>query len=104
MSDPDVIDLVSGLVFILFSTPGCGVCESLKLKLPGWSEQLGYRARFVWLDLERFPEACSRFQVLSVPTLVVRLDGQELSRQLRHINLSLLEEHIERPLAFWSEL
>jgi len=102
-NSPDAIDLVSGLVFLLFSTPDCGVCESLKLKLPVWAENKGYPAQFIWLNLERFPEACSRFQVLSVPTLIVRLDGQELSRQLRHINLSLLEEQIERPLALWSE-
>lgn len=102
-NSPDEMDVSSGLVFLLFSTPDCGVCDALKLKLPEWAEHQGYKARFLWLDLSRFPQASSQFQVLSVPTLIVRLDGQELSRQLRHVNLSLLQELIARPVALWAE-
>lgn len=91
-----------GLEFLLFSTPDCGVCDALKEKLPVWAAEHGYQARFIWLDLSRFPQAASEFQVLSVPTLSVRLDGQELSRQLRHINLSLLQEQIGRAYRLWS--
>lgn len=98
---PDEMRVSSGLAFLLFSSPDCGVCESLKLKLPQWAENFGYQGRFLWLDLSRFPWACSSFQVLSVPTLIVSLDGQELTRQLRHVNLKLLKEQISRPLALW---
>lgn len=100
-ASPDEIDVASGLVFMLFSTPDCGVCEALKLKLPEWAESQGYEGRFLWLNLARFPEACSRFQVLSVPTLIVRLEGQELTRQLRHVNLRLLQEQIGRTVQHW---
>lgn len=100
---PDTMQVASGLSFLLFSAPGCGVCDALKLKLPRWAEQQGYTAQFLWLDLTRFPEASSRFQVLTVPTLIVQLDGQELIRQLRHINLSLLQDALARPLALWSD-
>jgi len=103
-SHPDEMEVSAGLAFLLFSTPDCGVCDALKLKLPQWSETRGYQGRFLWLDLSRFPEACSRFQVLSVPTLIVTLDGQELSRQLRHVKLGLLQEQLARPLALWAGL
>ncbi|WP_051206412.1 thioredoxin family protein [Oceanospirillum maris] len=99
----DEMNTSSGLAFLLFSTPNCGVCDALKLKLPRWSKAQGYNARFLWLDLSRFPEACSLFQVLSVPTLIVKLDRQELSRQVRHINLHLLQEQVSRSIAIWSQ-
>ncbi|WP_086480683.1 thioredoxin family protein [Oceanospirillum sanctuarii] len=101
--NPDEMAVSSGLAFLLFSTPDCGVCDALKIKLPQWAESQGYKAEFRWLNLSRFPEASSRFQVLSVPTLIVSLDGQELTRQLRHVNLRLIQEQIARPLALWSE-
>lgn len=104
VSSPDEMDVLSGLAFLLFSTPGCGVCDALKLKLPQWAESQGYQGQFLWLDLSRYPEASGRFQVLSVPTLIVCLEGQELSRQLRHVNLRLLQEQIARPLALWADL
>lgn len=102
-SNPDEMLVSSGLAFLLFSTPDCGVCDALKLKMPRWAESQGYNAEFRWLNLSRFPEASSQFQVLSVPTLIVSLDGQELTRQLRHVNLSLLKEQIARPLALWAD-
>lgn len=103
VNKPDEMDVSSGLAFLLFSTPDCGVCDALKIKLPQWAESQEYTGKFLWLDLSRFPEASSRFQVLSVPTLIVTLEGLELTRQLRHVNLSLLQEQIARPLALWSE-
>ncbi|MFG1490812.1 thioredoxin family protein [Oceanospirillum sp. HFRX-1_2] len=104
VSQPDEMIVSSGLAFLLFSTPDCGVCDALKIKLPLWAESQAYQAEFRWLNLSRFPEASSRFQVLSVPTLIVTLDGQELSRQLRHVNLGLLQEQLARPLSLWAEL
>lgn len=102
-SSPEAMKPASGLFFLLFSTPDCGVCESLKHSLPLWSDQQGYVAQFLWLDLSRFPVATSLYNVLSVPTLIVSLDGQELARQVRHVNLSLLQEQIGRQLRLWSE-
>lgn len=97
------IDVQQGLAFLLFSTPNCGVCDALKLKLPSWAMDKGLNGRFVWLNLARFPAASSHFNVLSVPTLIVRLEGQELSRQLRHVNLKLLEETLARPWQLYQQ-
>ncbi len=97
------LESLSGLIFLLFSTPSCGVCQSLKQKLPCWSHALLPSSRCYYIDLTIFPQACSQYQVLSAPTLLVFLDHQVLSRQVRHINLSLLKEQLSRPVKLWQE-
>jgi len=97
------LEALPGLVFYLFSTPSCGVCQSLKLKLPRWSHDRLSTSQCYYIDLTIFPQASAQYQVLSVPTLLTFLDGQELSRQVRHINLSLLKEQLSRPVKLWQE-
>ncbi|OPX54982.1 Thiol-disulfide isomerase or thioredoxin [Oceanospirillum multiglobuliferum] len=101
VDDLDQLPVSTGAVFVLFSTPDCGVCQSLKHKLPIWAATLSEQVQCYYVDLVQMPQACARYQVLTVPTLIFWLDGIELVRQQRHINFALLIEQLSRSVALW---
>ncbi len=92
---------IPGLSWQLFTTPNCAPCQDIKRKLPLWAYDFLPSSRCFSIDLTVLPQACSAFQVLSAPTLIVCLDGQEIARQVRYVNFSLLREQLARPLALW---
>lgn len=100
-TDLEQLPVSTGAVFVLFSTPDCGVCQALKHKLPAWAATLSDQIQCYYVDLERFPQACGQYQVLTVPTLIFWLEGVELARQQRHVNFVLLKEQLSRSLALW---
>lgn len=95
------LDKIQGLSWLLFSAPNCAPCRGIKRKLPLWGHDFLPSSRSFSIDLSLLPQASAAFQVLSVPTLIVCLDGQEIARQVRHINFSLLKEQLARPVALW---
>lgn len=90
-----------GLSWCLFTAPGCAPCQDIKRKLPQWGHDFLPSSQSFSIDLSLLPQASAAFQVLSVPTLIVCLDGQEIARQVRYINFTLLKEQLARPVALW---
>ena len=95
------LDDIDGLSWWLFTASGCAPCQDIKRKLPQWGHEFLPSSQSFCIDLSLLPQASAAFQVLSVPTLVVCLDGQEIARQVRHINFTLLKEQLARPVALW---
>lgn len=95
------LDDIQGLSWRLFTAPGCAPCQDIKRKLPQWGYDFLTSSQCFCIDLSLLPQASAAFQVLSVPTLIVCLDGQEIARQVRYINFTLLNEQLARPVALW---
>ncbi len=83
-------------VMLYFSGESCNVCHALRPKV---KELFGTNFPLieqVFLDAHENLEIAVKYQVFSVPTLIVFLDGKEFIREGRNMSLVQLEEKLDR--------
>ena len=83
-------------VLVYFSTPTCNVCHALKPKISKEFEAYFPKIKQVFIDSSLAPEIPAHFNIFSVPTILVFLDGKEFSRESRNVSVPLLVGNIER--------
>ncbi|MGW8729707.1 thioredoxin [Streptomyces sp. NPDC055808] len=67
----------SGLpVLVEFTADWCGPCRQLAPVLSAMAVEEADRLKIVQLDVDRNPETTTRYGVLSMPTLMVFVDGE----------------------------
>lgn len=95
--DPEGTEPGSSTAVILFTAPGCAVCGDLQPKLISLMQTRFPRLAVRIIDCERAPEEAARYDVRTVPTVVVQFDDKETVRYVRVFSLQQLAESIERP-------
>ncbi len=60
--------------------PWCGPCRLLAPVLDELASEMAGRVRFAKLNVDENPATAGRFQVNSIPTLLVLQDGREIDR------------------------
>jgi thioredoxin 1 len=68
-------------VLIDFSAEWCGPCKMLAPILEEVASELGSAARIIKIDVDKNPGISSKYQISSVPTLILFKDGQQLWRK-----------------------
>lgn len=84
-------------VLLYFSGQDCGVCEALKPKVKEAFETNFSDIKQVYIDTVSNQEVAASFNVFTVPTLLVFLDGKEFVRKSRNLSVPALIEEIKRP-------
>jgi len=76
-------DIIKGtkLVLVDFSAEWCGPCKMMAPILKEVSQKIGNRARIIKIDVDRNPTVARKYQIVSVPTLIVFRNGQIQFRQ-----------------------
>lgn len=64
-----------------FSAEWCGPCKMMAPILKEVSQKIGNRARIIKIDVDRNPTVARKYQIVSVPTLIVFRNGQIQFRQ-----------------------
>jgi thioredoxin-like negative regulator of GroEL len=80
-----------------FTTPGCNVCKAL---LPKVSEMLSIKfpkLKLRVVDVASNRETAGKYQVFTVPVVLVYFEGREFIRKVRNFSIQELEREIERP-------
>lgn len=85
---------------VYFSTPDCNVCKVLKPKLIELFETKFPSFSFAYVDCNNAKELSAQNYIFSVPTVLFFIEGKELFRKSRNINLNELELELERPYTF----
>jgi thioredoxin len=58
----------------------CGPCRMIAPVIDELASEMAGRARFAKLNIDQNPATASRFQIRSIPTLLIFKDGREVDR------------------------
>jgi thioredoxin 2 len=86
-------------VVVDFWAPWCGPCLGFAPVFANAASQWEPRARLAKLDTEAQPQLVQRFNIRSIPTLVVLRHGREIARQSGALSATQLQQFIEGALA-----
>lgn len=90
-------------VLLYFSGENCNVCHALRPKFKEVFDANFPQLKQIYLDAHENPEISANFQVFSVPTMIVFMDGKEFAREGRSVSLHQLTEQLRRPYEMMTE-
>ncbi len=67
-------------VLVDFWAPWCGPCRTLAPTIDKLAEEYGRDVNFAKVNVDEVPELVSRFDIRSIPTLMLFRDGQVVAR------------------------
>jgi thioredoxin 1 len=88
----------SGLVLVDFWAPWCGPCKMIAPVLEELDAELGEKVKIVKLDVDDNQETAAQFGVMSIPTLMVFKDGQQVEKTLGFQPKESLENLLKKHL------
>lgn len=68
-------------VLVDFYAVWCGPCKMMKPVLHEFKTMVGDKVTIIQIDIDRSPEVANRYQIQSVPTLILFQEGQVRWRQ-----------------------
>ncbi|MEO8666842.1 MAG: thioredoxin family protein [Ignavibacteria bacterium] len=86
------------LVIVYFTAEWCGPCQSMKPLLKQLVSEIGKKALFLKLDVDKNQEASSVYNVQGVPTFILFKNGKIVWRQSGAIPAALIRQAIEQNL------
>jgi len=84
-------------VLLYFSGENCNVCHALRPKFKEMFDAEFSELKQIYLDAHENAEISAHYQVFSVPTMIVFMDGREFAREGRSVSLYQLKEKLARP-------
>lgn len=109
MTEPKTLQEVEELirdelgVLLYFSTPTCRVCKALKPKIIQEFEKNFPLIKLVFIDSTVLPEVSAKYQVFSVPTMILFLDRKEFAREGRNISVPAFVQKVGRVYGILTE-
>ncbi len=83
------------MVLIYFGLDGCGVCKSMKPKVENMIKRYP-NIHAVMVEADKSLSISARFNVFTVPVILLYIERKETIREVRIISLDNLEQKITR--------
>ncbi|MBS4208844.1 thioredoxin [Bacillus sp. FJAT-50079] len=91
-------EIGEGVVLVDFWAPWCGPCKMIAPVLEELDGELGDKAKIVKVDVDDNQETAGKYGIMSIPTLLVFKDGQQVDKtvgfQSKDQLAALLEKHM----------
>ena len=88
-------EILKGVVLVDFWATWCGPCKMLAPVLEDLSEDLGDEVKIVKVDVDENQITASEHEVMSIPTLLLFVDGEVKARTGGYMPKELLQEFID---------
>lgn len=72
-------------VIMQFGSEQCGPCAAIRHRIDSWCENHACTARYI--DIETCPDIAAQHGILSVPAVIVYIQGRETLRQAGYFSL-----------------
>ena len=82
---------------LYFSNESCSVCKVLKPQVESLVTGEFPELECLYVDTVESPLISGQFRVFAIPTILIIMQGKELSRVSRNISIPQLEDLIRRP-------
>ena len=82
-------------VVVDFFATWCGPCRMLSPILESVAEDYEDKVKFVKLDVDEAPEIARDYSVMSIPTLIIIKNGEEVAKNVGALGAEALEEWID---------
>jgi thioredoxin 1 len=86
-------------VLVDFWAPWCGPCRMVAPVLEEIANERGEALQIVKLNIDENPETAAKFQVMSIPTLIVFKDGEVAHKVIGALPKRRLDAELEPVLA-----
>lgn len=74
------VETNEGVVLVDFWAPWCGPCKMIAPVLEELDSDMGDKVKIVKLDVDENQETAGKFGVMSIPTLLVMKDGEQVDK------------------------
>ena len=87
-----------GLVLVDFWATWCGPCRMQGPVIDQLDEEMGDKVTFTKVDVDENPETARAFGIMSIPTLLIKKDGEVVDKVVGYHAKEHLEEILEKYL------
>ena len=84
-------------VLLYFSGEQCNVCHALRPKIKELFDKEFPKIKQIFIDAKENPQISSKYQILSIPTIIVFMDSREFIREGRLVSLHKMSQDLKRP-------
>ena len=88
----------NGVTFTDFWATWCGPCRMQSPVIEQLAEEMGDKVTFAKVDVDENPNTARQFGVMSIPTLLVKKDGEVVNKVIGYHSKEQLEELLEQYL------